>query len=152
MPRVDTTPEALTGTPSADVPVKAYRCYNPKCADKPDIPGHDFLAAAAACDRCGIKAADPRFGRFLTELVLIHYEPPSGVVDGIGADHVACLPERPAGGLRRTGAPSAVTCPACRGTDAWKRDSTPAAVKPEDDLTLTIDPATGVVTATPCGC
>lgn len=119
---------------------KPYRCYNPKCADKPGVPGHVFLVAPGApvqCDRCGIKGDDPRFARFLTELVLVHFEPPSGVVDGVGAGYVACAPtasmEKTAA-VRRSGAVDAVTCPDCRETAVFLAENSKERMSADEAL------------------
>lgn len=134
---------------------KLHRCTNPKCGDKPGQVGHDFAAIpgqSPMCDKCGIAASDPRFGRLIVKLEIIHFEPRSGVVDEIGADYIACAPQTV--GLaklptvRRSGAVQAVTCPMCKLMPAYLEACDLAGTTADDALAsvpVEIDTMTGTV-------
>lgn len=126
---------------------RLYRCRNPKCTENPaGTPGYEFWAAPGekglvSCPKCNIASTDPRLGRLITPLQIVHYEPPSEV-DGIGAGHLACKRgETPLKGSVRSGEPSVVNCPYCKSTDAWKANATAATLSAEFDVPVTIDAA-----------
>ena len=122
--------------------MRLWKCWNAKCADKPGMPGHDFVGedAVGKCDKCGLASNDPRFGRLIVPRVILHFDAPSGIVDGAGVNYAACEPERTrAKGYRMTGEPSAVTCPACRGTEAFAKADRETHIHPDYDLPIEIN-------------
>lgn len=128
--------------------MKLFRCYNPTCADKPGLPGHDFTGEKAKCDRCGTTADHPRFGHMIVQLKLIHWEPPSHV-EGVGVGHPACqpAPEKETGvrgAFKTSGAPDAVNCPACRETEAFQAALNAQRFDPTDDIPLEVDLEAGM--------
>lgn len=88
-----------------------YRCLNCKA---------EFDAPRPACAPCGLDAtANPRDAQLLAELAVVHFDPPSKV-EGRGLGRAACDPAVKYGGDRRfTGEPAAVTCPACKASQAF---------------------------------
>lgn len=127
-----------------------YRCQNAKCSEDPH--GRlifDFEGTEPVCPKCGTD------GRKRPQVVIkrevVHYEAP-GPVEGYGVGHPACAPGKRA--LRRSGAPQAVTCAACKGTEAF-RQALAALDGPEDglvdvpadqrDFPVEIDLARGVI-------
>jgi hypothetical protein len=95
--------------------LRLWRCLNPACA-----PDTDFAAAAGTCPKCGLTIGRGRAGHLIVPLVVVHYDPPSGI-EGIGKNEPACQPGTPIYGLQATGAPDAVNCPACKATEAWQQ-------------------------------
>lgn len=117
--------------------MRLWKCWNPKCADKLGMPGHDFVGddAAGKCDRCGLQSDDKRFGHLIVPRVVIHFDAPSGIVEGHGVGYAACEPERTREkGYRMTGEPVAVTCPACRGSEAFAKADHDAKLHPDYDV------------------
>ena len=99
-----------------------YRCQNPLCAGKPDFWVDTDKVAACPC--CEISITDKRFGKVISPLVVMHFEPPSHVA-GYGRGHYACDPGKVVvqvatrGRELATGEPRAVTCPSCKETAAY---------------------------------
>jgi hypothetical protein len=90
-----------------------YRCTN--C-------GRDFENDRPACAQCDIDPAkDPRLGRFIIRLEIVHFDPPTRF-PGMGQGHAACNPLLKVGKqiAHATGDPSCVNCTRCRETEAWK--------------------------------
>jgi hypothetical protein len=90
------------------------------------IFGHPFEAEKPVCPKCGMdRDADPTHAQYITERVVIHLEPPHAVKFDRGAGHAACNPDLKVGrvvkGVRvvTTGEPLAVTCEACKQTEAF---------------------------------
>jgi predicted nucleic-acid-binding Zn-ribbon protein len=128
--------------------MKLWRCYNAKCSET-GIPGFDFEVPETEkpkCPKCGITREMPRFSHLLVERVQIHFDAPSGIVDGIGKGFIACDPSKLVGKYRATGAPSAVTCAACKATEAYKAAVTADSVHPDFEVTANVDAATGTIT------
>lgn len=76
----------------------------------------EFEAPKLACEPCGLDATtNPRDADILTELVAIHFDPPTRI-KGRGKNHAACDPKLRAGAVRVTSAPTAVTCTACKAS------------------------------------
>lgn len=117
--------------------MRLFRCVNPKCREGIQH-GHDFTAEGpvATCPKCGVKSNDPKFGHIIVPLVVIHFNPPSGVVEGIGAGFAACEPTVPIAGLRATGVPSVVNCPKCIETEAYKKAFAVVSLHPDYDVEL----------------
>lgn len=125
--------------------MKLWKCYNPKCAPN-GVPGFDFAADAGVCPKCGVDIKHPRFGRFIAARVVIHFDPPSGVVEGVGMGRPACLPNEPPGGkYRMTGHHLAVTCPACQQAPEYLTAATEASIHPDYDVPVDIDVKAGTV-------
>lgn len=116
-----------------------WRCYNPKCqpADA-KVPGFDFISEhkMGQCPKCGIEKGT-RFGGFIVPLVVVHFDAPSGVVEGRGVGYAACDVTRDTRkGYRMTGEPAAVNCPLCKDTAAFKGQETEVALHPDYDLPI----------------
>jgi hypothetical protein len=117
-----------------------FRCLNPKCADDPNGKlGHDFYWEAPICPKCGIDGRSPKYGRFMEVLTTIHYDPPEGIVDGVGKNIALCNGKTSYElGMARpleqvTGEPGSVTCPACKAHDDFPKsfiESAPERVRP----------------------
>jgi hypothetical protein len=90
--------------------VPLYRCLHCKA---------EFDAPRPACAACGLDPAkDPRDASQFAEMAVVHFDPPSHV-EGRGKGFAACDPKVRYGGDRRfTGEPAAVTCPACKTSEA----------------------------------
>ena len=83
--------------------------------------GFDFIAAEPVCPQCRADQRNPKLARFIVDLVDVHFDPPTeypGVGQGVRACSGQPTPGRPA-----TGDPGAVTCAACKLTEAWKKAS-----------------------------
>lgn len=76
----------------------------------------EFEAPRAACAACELDAANPRDADYLMPLVTVHFDPPTKVA-GRGKNHPACDPKLR--GAVMTGEPSAVTCAACKASEAF---------------------------------
>jgi len=97
-----------------------YRCSS---------TGHDEpvmfaveLGKSVKCPKCVADKAIPRYASLIAEIVMIHFDAP-GDLPGYGSGVMACEPTMTIPnkrGDRATGEPSAVTCPMCKQTDAWK--------------------------------
>lgn len=123
--------------------MRAFRCYNPKCMEEgASKPGWDFIANEAKCPKCGIDSANAVLGKFVVPLVWIHFEPPSGVVEGVGSRILACT-GKPSTGFRVSGEPSAVNCPECIATAVYHASQVAGEVHPDYALPLEIDLAKG---------
>lgn len=102
--------------------MKLYRCM--ACLGGRGTPGRDFEADGPVCPECGAEGND------VLQRVVVHFDPPSGRRQGgrsWGKGHLACRPDVPvlsAGpdGVRyvASGHPDAVTCSACRDSEAFK--------------------------------
>lgn len=110
------------------MPLKMFRCLNPTCCTLKDQG--IFHAEYPKCPRCQTDAADPKFGRLIVRLTLVHFDPPTHV-PGIGKNYRACDPtvdiQAAQGGNGMpnpfhagTGTPAAVTCPACKESAEFK--------------------------------
>lgn len=88
-----------------------WRCTNCKA---------EFEADAPKCEACELdpstNAAD---GQYFMPLVVVHFDPPTKVA-GRGKNHPACDPKVRFGTVTLTSHPGAVTCQACKETDAYK--------------------------------
>lgn len=92
--------------------LKLWRCLQCKA---------EFEAAKPACAACGIDpAADPRDADLITELTLIHFDPP-GKRPGRGAGHAACNSGLKTGHPRCqfSGEPTAVNCAKCKASEVY---------------------------------
>jgi hypothetical protein len=104
-----------------------FRCNNCK-------PARTFEGDRAVCAACDLDPKkDVRHGRFFDELLVIHYDPPTGK-HGIGQNVAACNPKKKPGtqgvgprSERFTGEKAAVTCPKCMATAVFTGE-TPAAM------------------------
>src|SRR5262249_7695922 len=114
-----------------------YRCLNPACPS----PAREFTADAPVCPGCKVDARVPKFRAVVVPLVTIHFDPPSAV-PGIGLNVLACRPDQPVNRFRASGSARAVNCPACKRTEAWKKQAEIEAdvgdVRPTDML-VTVD-------------
>ena len=87
----------------------------------------DFEGDRAKCDPCGIDPLlNPRHADRVIPLVTVHLDPPSHV-PGIGLGHAACDPAVKTGrpGEAFTGEKSAVNCPRCKASEAFRADGPP---------------------------
>ncbi len=111
--------------------LKFYQCHNPRCQAKDK---GKFLSnrppQKAICPQCGIQEADPKFGKVIQRLVLVHFDPPTDI-PSIGQSIRACQREKiiqaeelpngtPNPWHAGTGCFEAVTCPACKETIEYK--------------------------------
>jgi ssDNA-binding Zn-finger/Zn-ribbon topoisomerase 1 len=122
---------------------KFYQCLNPKCLP---VEKGRFMAELGTCPQCGANEDDPKRGRLIHRLVMVHYDPPSEV-PGFGQGVRACnkkviiqvLPN-PGGGMPKkpwqagTGNVYAVTCPDCKETEEWKRGKLEADCEDGEEL------------------
>lgn len=121
--------------------MRLWKCWNPKCADKQGIPGHDFTSEdhVGTCDKCGLKSDDARFGKLIVPRVVIHFDAPSGIVEGAGVNYAACSAEfTRTKGYRMSGEPVAVNCPLCRETEVFKKHDHDAKLHPDYDVPVEI--------------
>lgn len=91
-----------------------FRCLN--CTK-------DFEADRPACAGCGVDPeTNPRHANVVVRLETIHYDAPTHV-PGIGVGHAACDPAVKVGRgkVMASGEASAVNCPACKRTEAFRR-------------------------------
>ena len=86
-----------------------------------------------------IDGRSPKYGRFMEVLSIIHYDPPEGIVDGVGKNIALCNGLTSFEISRRvpleqvTGEPGSVTCPACKAHDDFPKtytESAPERVRP----------------------
>jgi len=81
------------------------------------------LGKPVKCPKCVADKAIPRYAPLISEVVMIHFDPP-GDLPEYGRGSLACDPATPIPnrkGDRASGEASAVTCPMCKQTDEWKR-------------------------------
>lgn len=155
-PRLQPLPKSEDVRPAvepAEAGQRRYRCF--ACLSHGGRKlGRDFLAStdtlSVSCPNCGLEAADPKGGALIVPVAVVHYEPPKAKLSAtvrrmVGADRVACDAEDagPASGrgIMRTGEPAAVTCPACRGSEAFKAEAGAVGLDPRFDLP--VKPAAG---------
>lgn len=113
-----------------------YRCNH--CQ-----PPRTFEADRPVCEACGLDPKkDARHGRFIDQLLVIHYDPPTAI-RGIGQNVAACNPKLRVGGQgvgptaeRFTGEKTAVTCEKCKQTAAYQGETKGAAP---------LSPAVGII-------
>jgi hypothetical protein len=91
-----------------------FRCLNQKCATG------DFEAAGAVCPGCKIDGNVPELKPMIQRLVTVHFDPPHPVLSGRGLNVLACNPKRAVFGLAASGDHTAVNCPKCKATPAYK--------------------------------
>jgi len=120
-------------TPKIDpAKIRLYRCMGAKCAPKPGVLGFSFhtttMDPAPKCPKC---ARTPNSPKPIYRMVLVHFDAP---VDPDEHEHTnvrACDPSQEITSKRRkdgepdtwqggTGCISAVSCPACKETQAFK--------------------------------
>ncbi len=95
-----------------------YRCLN---CSKSFASERAPEAPRPTCPGCGVNPdQEPELASFIQPLETIHFDPPHPIVRFRGKGHLACNPARRVAGMRATGEPAVVNCPACRQTDAWK--------------------------------
>ena len=92
---------------------RLWHCFN--CST-------NFQAAKDLCPNCGADGKDPKAGGVIAPRMVIHLDPPHAILHSKGLGFHACDPTAQVGtkGMRATGDPMAVTCPACMETDAFK--------------------------------
>ena len=126
---------------------RLWRCYNPKCTpESTGIPGFDFTAPAAVvpcCPKCGLSKSHPRHAALIVPRVVLHWETPDEVVAGHGSGVAACTGNALVG--RHTRAPSAVTCPVCLATPAFKAALTEVETHPDYRVPVVIDAEKGTI-------
>jgi rubredoxin len=107
--------------------MKLFKCMNDECLRQDQ---GRFYRDTWVCPRCGISMEDPKFGRLILRMVLIHYDPPTkyrGIHHGYRAcDHAMpiCVSLRLEDGSPNpyqagTAVPSAVTCPECMKSEEY---------------------------------
>lgn len=98
-----------------------WRCTRISCSTDPHGRNlFDFEADLPVCPKCAADMRKPRSG--VLKLECVHYDPPGDlVIDQFrrGKNEAACAPGKPFRGFA-SGAPDAVTCPACKRTEAWR--------------------------------
>lgn len=101
---------------------KLYRCY--ACANDRGIPGLDFDGDKPVCPKCGIDGSNKRFEQFIVTREVIHFDAPIDhptLKFEMGVGYAACDQKiTVASNWKASGDPRAVTCPNCRGTEAFK--------------------------------
>lgn len=106
-----------------------FRCGNPRCKLDPDGPnGFDFESDRPVCPKCAAKLGDPRTGRFIARMVVVHYEAPDERYEGIGVGHALCDPALTNAVLGRrkeqgSNAPTAVNCEKCLAHADFPKDA-----------------------------
>jgi hypothetical protein len=102
-----------------------WRCYNPKCTDRPNGPlGHDFTFEGdekdVACDKCTASLKhEPQISRYLAKLTVVHFEPDHPQFEEVSCGELACTPGVPAT-AQRSREIMAVNCTACQASAAYK--------------------------------
>lgn len=100
------------------------------CRNHPDpAGGAPFEADKPVCPFCGLDRDErPEYRQYIAEREVVHFDPPHPVLLGGGLNKTACG-SQPLGGDPRNGRfvyasgdRLAVTCPACKLTDAFKSD------------------------------
>src|ERR1041385_7364792 len=100
-----------------------WRCYAEECG------GHDFTSEPGqpvVCPNCQRDRKEPENANVIVKRETIHLlvkAPKVGPIIGHGHRYaVACKPSQKTTGehCRISGEPGAVTCPACRDTEAWQ--------------------------------
>lgn len=96
----------------------------------------EFIAAAPVCPQCKLDGGQPKYRRFIQQLVIIHYDPPDDVAPGVGQNVTLCGGEPVWQLIRKkpyeqaSGEPEAVNCPACREHDNFPKPVVQAATEP----------------------
>lgn len=115
-----------------------YRCTNEACSEDPHGRLiYDFESDRGVCPKCG---ADRQGGRVVRREV-IHFDP-SRVAGGRNA--WACAPGQPLRPLA-SGDPRAVTCAACRGTEAYAAALAALGDAVEGDFPVEVDARAGMI-------
>ena len=125
--------------------MRLWTCWNAKCTTDGGPLGFHFSDdGAGKCPRCGVDPKHPTCGFIVTPAVVVHFDPPSGIVSGIGQRICAC-DGNPIGQRRATGHWKPVNCPACKKTPAYaaERDANSAEVHPDFAVPLSGDGAKG---------
>jgi hypothetical protein len=124
-----------------------WRCLNAQCATA------EFESAEPKCPGCGVDRRNPRYAGHVAAFVAVHFDPPDPVVPRMGLGRLACDPARPVAGSHATGSHLAVSCKACRESEAFRASyRAPLGGPPVADAVVGIDARRGVLTAEPCGC
>lgn len=119
-----------------------YRCYN--CENAQGLIGYDFTAAAPVCPKCGADGTTLEAAQKIVTRQAVHFDPPHGVLRDKGTGKRACDGKPTTGlGVHSTGVPTAVTCPACRESEAFKPFADVKTPVPEH-LDMVIDPPSGL--------
>jgi ssDNA-binding Zn-finger/Zn-ribbon topoisomerase 1 len=102
---------------------KLWRCQNEACSECPHGRLiYDFQNPTGVCPKCGADPRTPEGRETVIPRVCMHLvvkDPAGPIVTGKGRLRVACQPGTATLPGRATGAPSAVTCPVCRATEAF---------------------------------
>lgn len=111
--------------------MKLWKCYN--CPSSSGVPGRDFTAATPVCPACGLDGTDKRLNHLIVPCKIIHFDAPHPIAKDRGVGVLACgTPWK--GGLRVSGDPVAVNCPACVASESYR--ATKAAQEEGEELLL----------------
>lgn len=100
------------------------------CRNHPVPGGAPFEADRPVCPHCGLdRDASPEYRSYIADRELVHFDPPHPIIADRGMNRTACS-NQPLGGDPRNGGKTviasgdreAVTCPACKMTEAFKGD------------------------------
>lgn len=101
--------------------MKWWKCYN--CLDNRNNPGKAFESDKPVCPDCGIDGTVPRWSGKVVPMSMIHYDPPMDRPASQHHNHAACdsrIKTFTDDAVMLTGERIAVTCPACKETEAFK--------------------------------
>jgi ssDNA-binding Zn-finger/Zn-ribbon topoisomerase 1 len=116
---------------------RLYRCTNKSCSTDPHGRRiFDFVTEAKpeaiVCPKCGD-------AHYLVPLVPVHFlaaDPQGPIRSAEGRSRVACRPDMAEVKGRLTGEPSAVTCPACKGTKLFEERQRKLAEVEEEEVEI----------------
>lgn len=114
---------------------RLWRCTN--CRDDSGKKNLEFVAVAGehgkgVCPKCRA-GSNPRTAERIVALIVIHFDPPSGV-EGVGLGVNACTGEPRQTGQRASGVTDAVNCPKCRASTVFKLTAEDQAKHPGYDI------------------
>lgn len=128
--------------------MKLYRCHNAYCSEDP--AGRlifDFWSDKPVCPKCGTDKRDKENDYLISELAIIHYDPPHPKIANRGLNVLACQPHKKFGTwgkLHVTGDVNSVNCQKCRASEVFRKNYTGEEPTVLHDVELSLD-ATGTV-------
>ena len=108
-----------------------FKCYN--CPGPGGVPGRDFEADKPVCPTCTLDGGHADGAGVVVRRETVHYQLPHKVLKVRGSGVRAC-DGKPAAASYTSPEPSAVNCPECRKTEAFR-----ARAEERGELTLAHD-------------